>query len=243
MRFGMIGVIVLSAGLLARADEKIPILKAGSETYSNVVVTSVSATDVYFISASGLGNVKLKNLTPEMQKHFNFDPIIAKAVEQKQADDKLKYHEELLHQPVVKAPDMSRDSTSIAHGGNGIWWEDFAGVFKQAQADNKNVLLAFTGSDWSPGCIRFDHDVLSTSKFGDYAAQRLELAKVDFPRNSPQSDTQHQLNVALAKQCHVSAFPTYILLSPAGKELGQQVGYLNGGPDAFVAELEKFSGR
>jgi hypothetical protein len=99
MRFGLIVAIVLSAGLLAPADETIPVLKAGSETYSNVTVTSVSATDVYFISSGGMGNVKLKDLSPEMQKHFNFDPVIAKAVEQKQADDKLKYHEELLRGP------------------------------------------------------------------------------------------------------------------------------------------------
>ncbi|HTB82043.1 MAG TPA: thioredoxin family protein [Candidatus Sulfotelmatobacter sp.] len=239
----MIVAIALSAGLPALADEKIPVLKAGSETYSNVVVTSVSTTDVYFISSSGMGNVKLKDLSPEMQKHFNFDPVIAKAVEQTQADDKLKYHEELLHQPVVKPPDMSRDSLPVAVASHAGWSEDFAGAFQQAQSDNKNVLLAFTGSDWSPGCIRFDHDVLATSKFSDYAARRLELVKVDFPRNSPQSDVQHQMNITLAKQCHVDAFPTYILLNPAGKELGQQVGYLNGGPDAFVAELEKFSGR
>jgi thioredoxin-related protein len=233
--------MVLSAGLLARADEQIPVLKAGSETYSNVTVTSVSATDVYFISAGGMGNVKLKDLSPEMQKHFRFDPVIAKAVEQKQADNKLKYHEELLHQPVAKGPDMSRDSTSPA--GNAVWREDVGGALKQAQAENKNVLLDFTGSDWCPWCIKFDHDVLSTSKFSDYAAQRLELVRVDFPRHSPQSDAQRQANDALAKQCRVDGYPTYILLSPAGRELGRQVGYLNGGPDAFVAELEKFSGR
>lgn len=243
MRFGMIVAMLLSAGLLARADEKIPVLKAGSETFSNVVVTSVSATDVYFISSSGMGNVKLKDLTPEMQKHFNFDPVIAKAVEQKQADDRLKYHEELLRQAPVKAPDMSRDSASAARGGNATWREDVGGALKQAQADNKNVLLDFTGSDWCPWCIKFDQDVLSTSKFNDYAAQRLELVKVDFPRHSPQSDAQRQANDALAKQCRVDGYPTYILLSPAGRELGRQVGYQSGGPDTFVAELEKFSGR
>jgi hypothetical protein len=81
----MIVAIVLSAGLLARAGEKIPVLKAGSETYSNVVVTRVSATDVCFLSSGGMGNVKIKDLSPEMQKHFNFNPTVARAVEEKQA--------------------------------------------------------------------------------------------------------------------------------------------------------------
>jgi protein disulfide-isomerase len=155
----------------------------------------------------------------------------------------LKYHEQLLHQPGAKAPDMSRDDAPPAHGADAVWREDFAGALKQAQADKKNVLLDFTGSDWCPWCIKFDQDVLSTSKFGGYAAQKLELVKVDFPRHSPLPDAQRQANDALAKQFGVDGFPTYVLLSPAGKELGRQVGYLNGGPDAFVAELEKFSGR
>ena len=223
--------------------KKLPVLKAGSDTYSNVVVTSVSATDVYFVSSSGMGNVKLKDLSPEMQKHFNFNPVIAKAVEQKQADDKLKYHEQLLHQPVVKPPDMSRGDMPVAHMANAVWRQDVGARSRQAQSDGKNVLLDFTGSDWCPWCIKFDHDVLSTPQFGGYAAQKLELVKVDFPRHTPLPDAQRQANDALAKQLRVDGFPTYVLISPAGKELGRQVGYLNGGPDAFLAELEKFSGR
>ena len=34
---------------VARADEQLPVLQAGSEVYSNLTVTSVSATDIYFI--------------------------------------------------------------------------------------------------------------------------------------------------------------------------------------------------
>jgi hypothetical protein len=39
----------------------------------------------------------------------------------------------------------------------------------------------------------------------------------------------------------VDGYPTYVLLNSAGRELGRQVGYLRGGPDAFIAELEGFS--
>jgi hypothetical protein len=34
-----------------------------------------------------------------------------------------------------------------------------------------------------------------------------------------------------------------VLLNFAGKELGRQVGYAEGGPDAFIAELDGFSKR
>jgi thiol-disulfide isomerase/thioredoxin len=222
---------------VVRADEKIPVLQAGSETYSNVTVTSVSATDVYFIYAGGVANVKIKDLSPAWQKHFSFDPKKAKAAELKLAGDKATYHEQLIHQPAVQAPDMNRDAAA----GAAVWRNDFPGALKQAQAENKRVLLDFTGSDWCPWCIKFDQDVLSTGKFAAYAGQKLELVKVDFPRHTPQSGDQRRANAALAAQFNVDGYPTYVLLNSAGKELGRQVGYRNGGPDAFIAELEKFS--
>lgn len=243
MRFRIFLAIFLSAGLLVRADKKISVLKAGSETYSNVTVTGVSATDVYFVSSGGMGNVKIKDLSPELQKHFNFDAKKAGAAEQKQAENKLKYHEQLLHQPVAKAPDMSREAPPEARAADAVWREDFPGALRQAHTDNKMVLLDFTGSDWCPWCIKFDKDILSTPKFSSYAAQKLELVRLDFPRSTSQPDDLKRANAALAKQFGVDGYPTYVLLNSAGRELGRQVGYLEGGPDAFIAELEKFGGR
>ena len=170
----------------ARADEKIPVLQAGSETYSNVTVTSVSATDVYFIYAEGMANVKLKDLSPAWRKHFSYDPQQAKAAETKLADNKARYHEQVLHQPAVQPPDMTRPpAAGAAATATALWRSDLPGALKQAQSENKRVLLDFTGSDWCPWCIKFDRDVLSTDKFAAYAGQKLELVKVDFPRHPP----------------------------------------------------------
>ncbi|WP_150107253.1 hypothetical protein [Pedosphaera parvula] len=66
------------------ADEQLPVLKVGSEVYSNVTVTSVTATDIYFTHDKGLGNTKLKNLDPAMQQHFHYDAAKASTTEQKQ---------------------------------------------------------------------------------------------------------------------------------------------------------------
>ena len=67
------------------ADEKLPVLKVGSETYSNVAITTVSATDIYFNYDKGMANVKLKNLDPVLQKHFHYNAEQAASIEQKQA--------------------------------------------------------------------------------------------------------------------------------------------------------------
>jgi thioredoxin-related protein len=103
------------------------------------------------------------------------------------------------------------------------------------------VLLDFTGSDWCGWCIKFDQDVLSTGQFAGYAKSKLVLVRLDFPHHKEQDAALKQANEQLSKQFGVDGFPTFVLLNSAGKELGRQVGYLEGGPDAFIAELDGFS--
>ena len=234
-------ILIALAGNL-RADEKSPLLQVGGDTYTNVIVTTVSATDIYFIHAGGMANVKIKYLSPEWQKHFNFDPQQAQVVELKQSADKVKYHAQLLEQPAVQAPDMTREPTSaVASDSDGAWLNDFPTALKQAQAENKPVLIDFTGSDWDPWSIKFDQEVLITDRFADYARKNLVLLKADFPRHTPQDENLQRANAAVQKTFHVDRFPSYILLNSAGNELGRQVGYLDGGPDAFIKELEMFA--
>jgi hypothetical protein len=63
------------------ADQKLPVLQVGTQVYSNVTITTVTATDIYFTFDKGVANAKLKNLDSALQKHFNFDPERAKAAE------------------------------------------------------------------------------------------------------------------------------------------------------------------
>ncbi len=77
MRFKIAILPVLALAFLARADEKLPMLKVGSQVYSNVTVTYVSASDIYFLYDKGAANVKLKDLDPELQKHFHYNAAAA----------------------------------------------------------------------------------------------------------------------------------------------------------------------
>jgi len=225
--------------LAVYADEKLPVLQAGNVTYSNITVTTVSATDVYFTFAGGMGNVKLKDLSPDVQKRFNFDPKKAKAVEQKQAENKLQYHDQLLHQP--PPPDMTREPAAPAAVQEPVWQRNLSLLLKKAGDENKLVLFYFTGSDWSPWCVKFEQEVLGSAKFAAYSGQRLEFVKVDFSLHTPQPDDLKLANAGLVDHFKIKDYPTCVLLDPSGKELGRQVGYLPGGPDAFIGELEGFS--
>jgi protein disulfide-isomerase len=242
----LLPVILVAAIFPVRADdEKIPLLKSGNDTYTNVIVTSHSATDIYFIHAGGMANVKISSLSPALQKQFGFDAKKAQAAETKLAEDKASYHQQLLHQSAAAPPDLTRAPAGSGSGDptTTTWRSDYPGALKQARSDGKLVLLDFTGSDWCPWCIKFDREILVTTSFAAYAARNLELVRVDFLRHTALPEAVRQANDALARQFNVTGFPTFVLVDANGKELGRQVGFLNGGPDAFVVELRKFSGR
>jgi cytochrome c biogenesis protein CcmG/thiol:disulfide interchange protein DsbE len=98
-----------AAGSEVQQPEKLPFLKVGATVYSNVAVTSITATDIYFSHSKGMGNAKLKQLNPELQKLFGYDAVKADEAEQDQRVGNAQYREELKSattkkKPVAKTP-------------------------------------------------------------------------------------------------------------------------------------------
>jgi thioredoxin-related protein len=124
----------------------------------------------------------------------------------------------------------------VASGfGESLTWQtDFAAAKSTATQQNKYILLDFTGSDWCPYCIQMDKEVFAKPAFTNFAGQKLILVKLDFPRKANQSAAEKSQNQELAKKYSIEGFPTYVLLDPSGKEIRRQVGYLEGGPEAFI---------
>src|SRR3989442_1000425 len=90
----MLCAVVFSSVLALRAEEKIPLLRAGIDTYTNVTVTSVSATDIFFPHSRGVGNAKLKDLSPELQKKFHYDAAKGNAAEGQQTAANAESHKQ-----------------------------------------------------------------------------------------------------------------------------------------------------
>jgi thioredoxin-related protein len=122
------------------------------------------------------------------------------------------------------------------------WTEDYSAGLARAKKEHKLLVLDFTGSDWCVWCQRTDKEVFSTQKFKDYADQNLVLVKVDFPNSVPQTDGVKAQNAKLKDKYEIEGFPTLVVLDPSEKVVVKQVGYLEGGPDAFIAELPKAGG-
>lgn len=237
--------LLLACALSARADENFPILTVGRTTYTNVTVTLVTATDIYFTYSAGMANARIGDLSPDLQKHFHYNEARAKTAEQRQAEANVQYRDVVVRQGTARPPaegtGPSPSPAAQARQSSAQWLTDLPTALNQARTDNKLVLMDFTGSDWCPWCMKLDHDVFSTSQFDNYARKNLVLVRVDFPRNTPQSADLKQANKLLSRRFHVTGYPTCILLDVSGNELGRQVGYLEGGPDAFLAELDGFS--
>lgn len=124
------------------------------------------------------------------------------------------------------------------HAAEAVWLTDYKKAEKQAAAENKTLLLDFTGSDWCGWCIRLDKEVFSQKEFVDYAKKNLVLVKLDFPREKPQSAAEKKQNKELAQKYGVQGYPTIVILDSKGQQLGE-LGYQKGGAAKWIESLEK----
>ena len=117
------------------------------------------------------------------------------------------------------------------------WMTDLPKAQEKAKADNKLVLMNFTGSDWCPWCWKLRDEIFKTPEFAEYAKKNLVLVEVDFPRKKELPAEQKKANKELATKYKIEGYPTVIVLDSAGKEVGK-LGYMKGGPKAFNAKLD-----
>lgn len=123
---------------------------------------------------------------------------------------------------------------------NQIWMENYAAALEKAKAENKYLLLNFSGSDWCANCIRMEKEVFSQADFIAYASENLILIKADFPvRNANKQDAQlKKQNEALAEKFNSEgAFPSIIVFDENEKIIAHS-GYRPGGALSFVEYLK-----
>ncbi|HCX59151.1 MAG TPA: thioredoxin [Candidatus Cloacimonas sp.] len=120
----------------------------------------------------------------------------------------------------------------------GTWIEDWDLALASAKAQNRPVLVNFTGSDWCIWCKRLSSEVFTQQAFKNYAEDTLVLLKLDFPQQIPQSDALKQQNESLMRQFGVRGFPTILLVDQEGKEIAR-TGYQPNGAEAFIEHLKE----
>jgi protein disulfide-isomerase len=119
------------------------------------------------------------------------------------------------------------------------WLHDWNKAQEEAKANHKLLFLNFTGSDWCGWCIKLDKDIFSQPQFKNFAHDNLVLVELDFPRRKSQPTEESKQNRQLAQQYEVLGFPTIVVLNSNGQKVWQFDGYFPGGPEAFIAQLQK----
>lgn len=120
------------------------------------------------------------------------------------------------------------------------WQTDYDKALQTARAQNKRVLLDFTGSDWCGPCIQLKQRVFSRPEFISYADKNLILVELDYPQRKKQSASLVKQNERLAKQYGIEekGYPTLVLLDPAGKILRELNGYDGENAADLIAWIE-----
>jgi len=98
------------------------------------------------------------------------------------------------------------------------WSVDLDKAFQRAKAENKSVLVEFTGTDWCPPCVTMRTNVFSKKEFVAAAAKKFILVELDVPKGD---QALQKKNSPLAEKYKITRFPTVILFTAKGKEFAR----------------------
>ncbi len=116
------------------------------------------------------------------------------------------------------------------------WSTDLEQAIVKAKAENKSVLVEFTGSDWCPPCIAMRKNVFSKQEFVDAASKNFILVELDFPQGD---EALKKKNEPMAKKYNIEGFPTVVLLDSEGKEFTRFFASEHPSVEAFLKHLDE----
>ena len=119
------------------------------------------------------------------------------------------------------------------HGG----FDHFEAARNEARRLRRPMLVLFTGSDWCRYCMQLKSHILDSREFRHFARERLILVYIDVPRDVKLPRKLRHQNQALLQQYGVSSYPTTVILSPHGRELGKIVG----GPPDYIRRVMHYA--
>ena len=126
------------------------------------------------------------------------------------------------------------------------WTDDFEAAKKQAAAENKLLLVDFSGSDWCGWCKKLDKEVFAKPEFLEGAKKDFVLVMVDSPSDKKLlSEKAAEQNPKLVEKYEVHGFPTVLIMDADGVVL-DKTGYRRGGPEEYLknlAEIKKSSAK
>ncbi len=128
--------------------------------------------------------------------------------------------------------------SSSAFAAEPGWLTSWDEAARKSKTTGKPILMNFTGSDWCGWCIKLKKEVFSTPEFQSWAAKKVVLLEVDFPRRTELDAKTLEQNKKLAEKFGIQGYPTIVFANAKGEQLGTS-GYQEGGPAAWTKSAEQ----
>lgn len=120
------------------------------------------------------------------------------------------------------------------------WSSDLDAAMARAEKNGKDVLVAFTGSDWCAPCKLMAKEVFTVEAFTKVASERYELVVIDSPRKPGALDAATKAkNETLRERYAVNSWPTVFLLDASGRPFARTKDYRPGGPAKYLEHLQE----
>ena len=137
--------------------------------------------------------------------------------------------------PAAAPVNVPRSETAARDG----WEQSWHAAIARAASEQRPMLAFFTGSDWCPPCQQVKREVFSAPAFTAWAQRRVVLLELDYPARLAQPDDLRAQNDALQRHFAIRGFPSTLLISAQGAELGRFESVPSGGVDGYIAAVEK----
>jgi thioredoxin-related protein len=118
----------------------------------------------------------------------------------------------------------------------------FTSSVETAKAENKNVLLYFSGSDWCAPCVKFKKFIVNTPEFQAFATENLVIYNADFPRlskNKLAKEVEKENETLADKYNSKGVFPLILLLDTEGNVIKKWEEFPKETVEEFIGKLKK----
>jgi len=225
----IVGFLIVALAFSAAADETFRTLKLKDQIYTNVIVTSSTATDIYFSHSAGLASAKLKDLDPALQKHFHYDAAKSAQIETARREATAEYSANLskAKPPAPAGTDTNDDFVAPRINARSLRGQpvpsiEIANWLTDAPStDGKFVLLDF----WATWCQPCRQSIPELNAFQTKYANRLTVIGIsDESEATIRKMTSPAIDYAIAndpqqrmlRNLQITAIPHCLLVDPSG---------------------------
>ncbi|MGK0385216.1 MAG: protein disulfide-isomerase [Bacteroidia bacterium] len=125
------------------------------------------------------------------------------------------------------------------------WNTNLVKAVDEAIAEQKPLLMFFTGSDWCGWCKRLQSEAFVKPEFQKWADENVVLMELDYPRRTAQDEEIKEQNMNILRMFGVRGYPTIWFVNPTknGAEINfgkiGSTGYVRGGAEGWITEADK----